>query len=197
MVYAVCAAGCLAVVVGGCSRWPGKEQPAEPTEQAQPAQLLSEEQVVAIAETVPEVKAFYSLDRRVKPCIERVVKRSCDSDYVTCRDNAWVVQYQISQECPTPISTDGRLSVNLLIDGVTGKVISRFPEMDYFRDRQFCRNDDDCLCSLPKDHAVVRCLNFMYEPVSDNTLQDQDTGQDCGGCLCQKHVCRAVNRISE
>lgn len=167
----------LFVVITGCSR------PA-------PVQLLSQEEILSIAESVPEVKAFRELDERVTPCIERIVKPSCESDYVTCRDNAWVVQYQISSDCA--IVSDGRLSVNLLIDGVTGEVVSRFPEIEYFQDRMFCREDYDCLRSVPQ-HGAVHCLNFIYEPLARDPLVSLPEEE----CLCRDQVCRPVSHISE
>lgn len=172
----------LIVVIAGCSR------PAA-------VQLLSQEEIIAIAESVAEVKAFRELDDRVTPCIERIVKPSCESDYVTCRDNAWVVQYQMSSDCP--ILSDGRLSVNLLIDGGTGEIVSRFPEIEYFQDRMFCREDYDCLCSLPQ-HGSAHCLNFIYEPLARDPVGSLPEEEPlCSECLCRDQVCRPISPISE
>jgi hypothetical protein len=147
---------------------------------------ISADAAFAIAQKTPEVKALRTLyDGALQECLETKVVRPCDSQgWVTCVDNAWVVQYELSAACP--VKSDGRLAANFLIDGMSGKVISKYPEVEYFADPQFCRDNADCLCSRVGNFANtgVTCLNFIHAPFK------QDVISPCGQCICKNGRCR-------
>lgn len=125
--------------------------------QPQP-RMMNAEGAAVKARTVSEVQALYALNNGfLAACIDVTTEKSCDSDWVTCREDAWVVKFTAGDRCP--VKHDGRLAVVLLIDGKTGDIISRFPEIEYFQDEKFCRDDFDCLCSGIRDQA--QCRNFI------------------------------------
>ena len=82
--------------------------------------LLSKEEVLELALLVPETQAFYALLEPLGGCAAHSVELPCDSNWVTCIDDAWVVKFFVKQECN--ITHDGRLSVTLLIDAKSGKI---------------------------------------------------------------------------
>ena len=113
----------LLIAVSGCAKPQTKMMNAQEAEEK--------------ARTVSEVQALYELNNGVlAQCIDVATEKSCDSDWVTCREDAWVVKFIVGDRCP--VSQDGRLGVVLLLDGKTGEVVSRFPEIEYFQDEKFC-----------------------------------------------------------
>lgn len=102
--------------------------------------LLSRKEALIVAEGTKEAESLYKLyNGRLKNCIDKEVVKPCESDWVTCIDNAWVVQFTLSDICQ--IEHDGRLGLTILIDAVTGKVISRYPEAEYFKSEDYCMDD--------------------------------------------------------
>ena len=100
------------------------------------------------------VQSFINMERgRYKECIKGEIMRPCETDWVTCVDEAWVVKFNMDQGC---VRHDGRLSVTVLLDARTGEIKSRFPEKYYFQDKQYCMEDYECLTE--DDNA----LNFVY-----------------------------------
>ncbi|VAX36780.1 hypothetical protein MNBD_UNCLBAC01-1288 [hydrothermal vent metagenome] len=141
--------------------------------------LLSRQEALEIAQMEPEVKGLYALNNgEFAECIEKEVLKPCESDWVTCVDDAWVVRFKVGEKCF--VTHDGRLDVILLIDAISGKVISRFPESEYFLDRNYCKEDYDCL-SLQKEGKRA-CLNFIYGQLLEG-YQDE-------GCWCENNVCQ-------
>ncbi len=115
---------------------------------------ISQKQALTIAEKTEAVKSFYALQEGgYVQCMTKQVVRPCDTDWVTCIDEAWVVKYEINPRC---IDHDGRLSVTLLIDAVSREIKSVFPEAEYFQDPQYCLASYDCLSG--KNDS----LNFIY-----------------------------------
>src|SRR3989338_4567133 len=101
------------------------------------------EQALKIAEDSKEVKAFLNLNiEDWEDCIFHKVEKPCDSGWVTCIEDAWVVKYFLKGSC-APLF-DERLGVTLLIDAKNGNIISRFPEVMYFEDQGYCMEDYDC-----------------------------------------------------
>ncbi len=120
--------------------------------------MMSAEDAEEKALRVSEVRALYALNNgALASCIDVKTEKSCDSGWVTCREDAWVVKFIAGDRCS--VRQDGRLGVVLLIDGKTGEIISRFPEIEYFQDEDFCRDDFDCLCSAVPDR--IQCRNFI------------------------------------
>lgn len=120
--------------------------------------MMSAEDAAAKARQVSEVQALFALNNgALASCIDIKTEKSCDSDWVTCREDAWVVKFVVGERCP--VKHDGRLGVILLVDGKTGEIVSRFPEIEYFQDAGFCRDDFDCLCSA--DVKQAGCENFI------------------------------------
>ncbi len=152
------------LIISGC----GKKTP----------DIISEQKALRIAAKTPEVAALLSYQNAaLVSCMNIKVMRSCDSQWVTCRDNAWVVQYALSVQCP--VVSDGRLGMNFVIDGLTGKIISRYPEKDYFQNPIFCRDQGDCVGGIKNNKQ--ECLNFIAAPFAHF--------QASASCLCQKGQC--------
>ena len=143
------------------------------------------EKAVEIAKQQREVQAFLALLGDQSSCVTLKAEQACKSSYVTCVDNAdaWVVQYMIDPQCE--IKTDGRLGVNLLIDVVSGQVISHYPEIEYFDEPDFCLDDPDCLVVPEADSDPPRCLNFIYSPLKSSFVDYSNTACRCRGQHCQ------------
>ncbi|MCA9401231.1 MAG: hypothetical protein KC713_06365 [Candidatus Omnitrophica bacterium] len=123
------------------------------------AKGMTRKEALLIAEATPEAEGLYSLNEgRYQGCIEKSVLRPCDTDWVTCIENAWVVKFWLGEQCG--IAHDGRLSVTFLIDEDSGKIISKFPEKEYFQNDRYCVEAFDCL-SVIHPHKVKGCLNFI------------------------------------
>lgn len=143
--------------------------------------LLSPEKALRIAAGTPEARALAAYrNGALSDCLSVKVMRSCDSQWVTCRDNAWVVEYLPSGHCP--VKGDGRLGMYFVVDGTTGQIISRYPELEYFSDPRFCRDDADCLAV--KDKESLQCLNFIAGP-----FYQPSPGPGGQSCRCFKGRC--------
>jgi hypothetical protein len=163
---------------------------------------LSAQQALTIAQNQKEVEALYLLgDGVLKDCLLSKVERSCDSDWVSCIDEAWVVSYRLRPDCP--VKGDERLGITLLIDGKDGQVISHFPELAYFQQPQFCMEDYDCTALLPeataKNASVSpvffqekgECYNFIFAPLyrmnaAESRLESKDPFV---ACVCRDQRC--------
>ena len=139
---------------------------------------LSADKVLRIAANTAEVKALVTYHQAaLASCLKVTIVRSCDSQWVTCRDNAWVVQYILSAQCP--VKSDGRLGMNFVIDETSGKIISHYPEIEYFDDDSFCRDDDDCIGGVVDGQN--QCVNFVAAPFANF--------QTVSPCQCQQGHC--------
>jgi len=146
------------------------------------AQSMGSDKALALAKEIPVVKAFYNLNQgALKECIESQVVRPCDSDWVTCIDDAWVVKFFLSESCS--ITKNEQLGVTLLIDEKTGKIISRYPEIEYFENPRFCREDYDCFCNQRDKASLNDCKNFIYTLAANMSLTQ------CPKCICREAKC--------
>ncbi|MCA9405929.1 MAG: hypothetical protein KC684_05285 [Candidatus Omnitrophica bacterium] len=148
--------------------------------------LLSKEEALLIAEKTQEVKGLYRLyNHQGRPlkdgCLETNILKTCDSDWVTCIDDAWVVEFNVKQECVKE-RHDGRLTVKILVNAKNGDVISRFPEAPYFQSAQYCLEDYDCL-AVGSEKPPVMCLNFIHGQLKGGVLQENH-------CVCRSSRCR-------
>ncbi len=138
----------------------------------------SAQKALRIAADTAEVKALLSYRQGVlASCVLIKIARSCDSQWVTCRDNAWVVQYLLSPQCS--VKGDGRLGMNFVIDEISGQIISHYPEIEYFEDASFCRDDADCVGGKAENQS--ECLNFIAAPFANF--------QTISPCQCQQGHC--------
>lgn len=147
------------------------------------APLISKEQALTIVEQTPEAKAIESIyDNALATCLDKRVDRPCDTKWVTCIDNAWVVQFFVTDRCR--VKTDGRLGLNIVVNDQSGQIISRYPEVDYFNDPHFCREQYECLPVAIQDSSSVACLNFVHAPfiLKGDAIMPTD-------CTCQKNRC--------
>lgn len=146
-------------------------------------EYLNEQQALVIAEDTEEVNALYQLrEGQFSDCIEKSVLSSCESSWVTCVDDVWVVQFSFDEKCS--IEHDGRLGVTILVDALTGKIISRFPESEYFKDEKFCLEDYDCVYLSSRDNEPT-CHNFVYGQL--NEIYNKDVVSE--KCFCEKRQC--------
>lgn len=170
---------------------------------------ISRKQALLMAEQLDVVKSLYDLrGGLLSSCIEKEVVTPCESEWVTCIEDAWVVKFVVGKMCP--IEHDGRLNVTVLIDGNDGKVISRYPEVDYFKDNYFCRDQADCIQTDIKDknNQVMdqRCANFIHaqsqfsyaqkDELSNSTLSPEaitaQLKERSQNCVCREHRCENV-----
>lgn len=148
---------------------------------SQPAPLMSRAEALSISAATPEVRALEALFAADDTCIQRDVLRPCDTDWVTCVDDAWVVVYDVAAACLR--RDDDRMALRFLVDSRSGAIRSRYPEIDYFRDPEFCQTSEDCL----PGGAPEECLNF----VSALTQPGPAGGTSAGSCVCERQRCSA------
>lgn len=149
---------------------------------AESASEISKEQALALAKETEVALAFYNLkEGALKHCIKTEVLRPCDSNWVTCIEEAWVVKFRVSEECIKP--ENEQLGVTLLIDSKDGKTISKYPEIDYFKNQQFCRDNLDCRLNGKDVQSATDCKNFIYALVEDPSASQSPE------CLCFNSQC--------
>lgn len=142
---------------------------------------LTRKEALIVAESTEEAALLYTMyNGRLKNCIEKEVVKPCESDWVSCIENAWVVQFTIGDVCY--VEQDGRLGLTILIDALTGRVLSRYPEAGYFRDPRYCMDDSDCLCGQANDQGR-QCYNFISAQV-EGVADFQ-----CRECRCVNSEC--------
>ena len=176
-------------------------------EEAEDVKLkLSRKEALMIAEKLEVVQALYGLrGGDLVNCIEKSVVKPCDSEWVTCVEDAWVVKFTVGSQCP--IKHDGRLNIVVLIDGNTGEVRSQYPEADYFKDKSFCRDKADCIQVNAKDSndqpLDKQCYNFVYAQsqfsyVKEDVFKDitpsaqaikDELNKISENCVCQQSRC--------
>ncbi len=143
--------------------------------------LLTMRQALTIAEMTPEVEGLYSLGGGfLFNCIEKEVLRPCETDWVSCVDNAWVARFTVGSRCP--VKHDGRLNIYIVIDDRSGNIISRFPEAQYFKDPAYCLENYECLFINNPQSRESACYNFIYGQISGNV-------QPNSACICQNNRC--------
>lgn len=144
--------------------------------------LLTRKQASIVAESTDEVKQLYDLrGGRFVNCIEKKVERPCESDWVTCVDDAWVVRFVVGNQCL--IEHDGRLSVTILVDAKTKEIISRFPEVEYFLEDKYCHENYDCLYIDAENSLGSMCLNFIHGYLENKAAKKSEQ------CWCQNNKC--------
>ena len=165
---------------------------------------ISRKQALLIAEQLDVVKALYDLDGgTLVNCLEKSVVRSCESQWVTCIDDAWVVEFVVGKQCP--IVHDGRLNVTVVVNGQSGEIISQYPEVDYFKDNIFCRDKVDCMRmdvkNSQRQSGTQQCFNFVYAQsqisAQQNIIPPAENTEEINlrlkarseGCQCQNHAC--------
>jgi hypothetical protein len=147
--------------------------------QASTVRLMSQEQALAIAEGTLEAKAFLEFRHgKFAECVQRRVEKPCDSNWVTCIDDAWVVKFIVAQRCA--LEHDGRLDLTFLIDAKSGEVISKYPEIEYFSDPTFCRDDDDCMAVPIFEN---QCRNFVFAQADEGVVKKEIS------CFCSQSAC--------
>ncbi len=154
---------------------------------AEANERISPEVALGIARDTPEVQAFlkiyrqYNLEKRYPQCrLDPQVMKPCDSDWVNCVEDGWVVKYTVAATCGVPEAE--RLGVTLLIQASTGKVLSRYPETVYFENKNYCLADNDCMAISGSGVKFLgRCENFSHAPFA------------FGGAYFSSELCRCVN----
>ncbi|MCB1177253.1 MAG: hypothetical protein KDK36_06715 [Leptospiraceae bacterium] len=145
---------------------------------------MNRKEAMMIVETTEEVKALYELNDGVFiNCIEKSVVRPCDTEWVTCIDDAWVVEFKLGKACG--IEHDGRLKITMVVNAKTGEIISRFPEAEYFKDKNYCLESYDCI-SIPnnKEGLDSKCVNFVYGQIEANGNLISEA------CRCSENICQ-------
>ncbi|MDP2652527.1 MAG: hypothetical protein Q8Q08_00675 [Candidatus Omnitrophota bacterium] len=142
---------------------------------------LTRETARETAEATAEAHALYGLrGGSLKQCIEVKVLRPCETDWVTCIDHAWVVQFAVGEACG--ILHDGRLGLHLLINEADGRIISRYPEVEYFQGPEYCMADHDCVL-VEGAAGSGSCKNFIHGPLADGSAVPSSR------CLCRQNIC--------
>lgn len=174
MVCKAVLAGFLMVISGGAAEPRADDLSARP--------LHDRDSILAVALETAEARALYGLrEGAYESCIVPGVTRPCDSDWVTCIDDAWVVRFEWAEACG--VGHDGRLNLVLLMDAAEGRIISRYPEAPYFQRRDYCQIDQDCE-GVALDQGGKGCYNFVHAGLEEA----RDSGTLCG---CRDNRCRA------
>lgn len=154
---------CFLAVLGGC---------ANSSDKASLARAMK---------SVKNSSEFHTLSvllgQKKEECLELVHEKACDSDWVSCVEDAWVIHLKVKPSCVGYY--EERLRVMMLVD-FDGKIISRYPGEDYLRDPLFCWNTDEC---LGPPSAPEACRNFIHAPFvwAAQALEP--------GCQCLKNRC--------
>ena len=74
-----------------------------------------------------------------------------------------------------------------MINGVSGQVMSRYPEIDYFDEPEYCLEDADCLIVPATESQPENCRNSIYA-----SLQSVSAEQQNGSCRCKEHRCELL-----
>lgn len=142
-------------------------------------ELLRRKEALLIAEQTPEGQAFYELNGgKYVNCIEKSVMKPCETNWVTCIDDAWVVKLQYGEVCG--FKHDERMDLMIVVDAKDGRIISKYPEAMYFTTPQHCQNSNDCLSVSEGDNE--QCLNFVYGQLIENH-------QSTANCQCVSNKC--------
>lgn len=139
---------------------------------------LSKNDALWVAENTPEVKSLYALSGgKLKKCVEPEVVKPCETDWVTCVEDAWVVVFSVTEACG--IKHDGRLNVTFLVDALNGNIKSRYPEAQYFQQKEYCQTDSECFVGNGE------CRNFIFGQMEEGFVNN-------GTCKCVKNVCKIL-----
>jgi len=142
---------------------------------------MGKEETLRLARQTAEAQAFFNLaEKRGKGCLDARVMRPCDTDWVTCIDDAWVVRFSVSETCLS--SSNEQLSLTLLINSKTGDILSRYPELPYFEDPSYCLIDADCRLGAGPAQ-FTECKNFIHA-----LLENPDSPNDAE-CVCLESRC--------
>jgi hypothetical protein len=155
-------------------------------EAASPERLLSRKEVRLLAEKTEEARALYQLNNgRYFKCIEVSVEEPCESDWVTCIEDAYVVKFRLGEPCG--LKHDGRVGLTFLIDRRTAQIISKYPEADYFNNARHCLNNDDCVLRHDQENGIGECLNFIHG--QEHRQAVEQIQYDSLDCRCLDMLC--------
>ncbi len=151
--------------------------------------VIGKEEALAIARKTPEVEAFYQLlDGQLADCIRSRISDSCDSPLVTCLEDAWVIEYFLDDTCPARPATPAELQdpsskmrLVLVLNGINGKFISKFPEKEYISDSDYCLEAQAC---IPRNEQGSGCINFFQAAVLGTSKEAAG-----GRCHCVNNRC--------
>ena len=143
---------------------------------------MDRDQALKLVEQTKEAQALYQLEGgKFKDCVDKKVLKPCESHWVSCIEDAWVVQLEIGSKCG--VKEDGRLSETMVVDTIRKKIISRFPEIDYFESPKYCKDHFDCIAFSTDDQGAYDCSNFI-----DGQLPEKKRLLK-GICECQQNSC--------
>ncbi len=148
---------------------------------------ITQQEALAMANKTQEVQAFYAMGPAPwQDCIEYKVTRSCDSPWVACLDDAWVIEYGVKESCQS-IFGNQEMKLLLVLNAKTGRFISKFPEFPYIQDERFCLEDKACRCTDVLNNregpAGKGCINFFQGAFLANNASE------CGRCQCIAQRC--------
>lgn len=140
--------------------------------------LMSRQEALDVAQRSDAVDAFTQLLLKAGQvdCMEKEVLRSCDTDWVSCVEDVWVVQFKTKPTCFP--GHDERLGVVLLVDARDGHIRSVFPEADYFKSPEYCHDYYDCF--IGKEQG---CTNFVFNQLWGGNQKE------LSDCQCKANQC--------
>lgn len=143
---------------------------------------ITKEQAIAIASQTEEFKEFLKLYPDANVIVEKVEEGYCtvtskvagDDVKIDCntaygKESGWIVAYYFGDSWEYSKST----AVRIGIDGQMGKILAKYPKLEYIKNSQYCESESDCKyienCLIPRGvddfgdtiYAFEGCLNFI------------------------------------
>jgi hypothetical protein len=170
---------CMIVLVSGCIS----------------QKKISEERALQIARSTEEVKTFLSFYGACEGCnpsysqghdnLIGCVEYSIEKSLIA---NAYMVSYEVSDACSfrygTSISSLRQPQVKIAIDKESGQILTKYPDIEYINEPNYCRTDEDCLCKSGSGVEIIGCGNFLHGATN---LAGSYT---CEKCKCVNSSCK-------
>ncbi|PKP60208.1 MAG: hypothetical protein CVT88_03640 [Candidatus Altiarchaeales archaeon HGW-Altiarchaeales-1] len=186
---------------GGCDRVCYPDYPWNLTDH------ITESQAIAIANATEEVQEFLKL----YPDTEIKILNFYWETFGVRNDTSEVFYVGVLWNGSTPLE--------IAIDHKTGKILAKYPKLEYIKKWNYCENDDDCNliepicgnleCTLDNSTCEQMCkcitsINFIHR-IHWNENRDEVSCNDMKHCKmcapissfeakCINHTCTAINK---
>ncbi len=160
-------------------------------ERAERLPTITKEQAIAIANATDEAQEFLKLYPNIKISAE-IHSLACDP--VICGWEANVVYSPVDIDVSYARHYYNKRTYPIMIfdiDAETGKLLDKYPKLEYIKNETYCEYDEDCKCfgELP-DGRCCDCINFIHLPIHEKVeLKCLRTYKDC---KCLYNTCMAI-----
>jgi len=166
---------------------------------------ITEEQAIAIANATEEVQGFLKLYQDANVDVEVVEVGGCEfiaettGEYIKCtqeidKKKGLIVVYWVGEYWKPRYST----AVKIGIDTETGKIVSKYPKLEYIKSGVYCETDEECNSTCSS--CGCACINFINYDWDIYYLKEEacpvpiGTTIDPVECKCVNHICVIVNQ---